>query len=234
MPQPSSDWNGCAIGKVSRRALLRLVPSPSLPLSEWIETHLRLPADVSATPGAVRLWPYQRAIADAIGDPALERVTLVKSVGVGFTTLLPGPLVSFIANEPAPILALLPTEAECCDYEALGGPHAGGGRPRGDLHGPRQAALVGARARYWWTTAWRPRNAGKPPGAPSSTTPPPSPPSPPCATWGTGDGRHPGASIVDAKLRGGRRRPCEARRAGPVNTGSRVPAAYWTGLPCWS
>ncbi len=55
-------------------------------------------------------------VADAIGDPATERVTLVKSVRVGFTTLLTGALGSFVANEPAPILALLPTEADCRDY----------------------------------------------------------------------------------------------------------------------
>ena len=31
----------------------------------------------------MRLWPYQREIADAISDPAIERVTLVKPVRVG-------------------------------------------------------------------------------------------------------------------------------------------------------
>jgi phage terminase large subunit GpA-like protein len=77
---------------------------------------VRLPDGVSALPGMVRLWPYQREIANAIGDPAIERVTLVKPVRVGFTTLLTGALGSFVANEPAPILALLPTEADCRDY----------------------------------------------------------------------------------------------------------------------
>src|SRR5215217_687319 len=108
--------DGSAIGDVRRGALLRLGPPPRLPLSEWIEAHLCLPANVSATPGAVRLWPYQRAIADPIGDPALERVTLVKSVRVGFTSLPTGALGSFVANERVPILALLPTEADCRDY----------------------------------------------------------------------------------------------------------------------
>ncbi len=67
-------------------------------------------------PGRVRLWVPQRGIADAIGDPTIERVTIVKPVRVGFTTLLTGALASFVANEPAPILALLPTEADCRDY----------------------------------------------------------------------------------------------------------------------
>jgi phage terminase large subunit GpA-like protein len=43
---------------------------------------------LSALPGAVRLWPFQREIADAISDPEIECVTLGKPVRVGFTTLL--------------------------------------------------------------------------------------------------------------------------------------------------
>jgi len=99
-----------------RRALRALIPPPHLRLSEWIETHMRLPEGVSALPGRVSLWPYQREIADAISDPELERVTLVKPVRVGFTTLLTGALASYVANEPSPILALLPTEADARDY----------------------------------------------------------------------------------------------------------------------
>ncbi len=105
-----------ALLETRRRALRALMPPPRQPLSEWIETHMRLPEGVSALPGRVNLWPYQREIADAISDPELERVTLVKPVRVGFTTLLTGALASYVANEPSPILALLPTEADCRDY----------------------------------------------------------------------------------------------------------------------
>lgn len=105
-----------ALTKVRSRALRALIPPPRLHLSEWIETHMRLPEGVSALPGRVTLWPYQREIADAISDPELERVTLVKPVRVGFTTLLTGALASYVANEPSPILALLPTEADARDY----------------------------------------------------------------------------------------------------------------------
>lgn len=101
---------------IRTRALRSLVPSPRLLLSDWIETNIRLPQGVSALPGRVRLWPYQREIADAVSDPAIERITLVKPVRVGFTTLLTGAIGSFVANEPAPILCLLPTESDCRDY----------------------------------------------------------------------------------------------------------------------
>lgn len=105
-----------AIEGARAAALASLRPPPRLRLSEWIESEMRLPEGVSALPGRVRLWPYQREIADTFSDPTIERVTLVKSVRVGFTTLLSGAIASFVANEPSPILALLPTEADCRDY----------------------------------------------------------------------------------------------------------------------
>jgi phage terminase large subunit GpA-like protein len=104
------------IETVRRNALRALIPPPRLRLSDWIEANVCLPEGVSAQPGPVKLWPFQREIADAIGDPALERVTLVKPVRVGFTTLLTSAVASFVANEPAPILCLLPAEADCRDY----------------------------------------------------------------------------------------------------------------------
>lgn len=102
--------------EIRRRALKALVPPARLSLPDWIEEEIRLPEGVSATPGRVRLWPPQRGIAEANGDLAIERVTIVKPVRVGFTTLLTAALASYVANEPSPILLLLPTEADCRDY----------------------------------------------------------------------------------------------------------------------
>ena len=102
--------------RVRAEGLAALVPPPRLRLSEWIEANVYLPAGVSAEPGPVKLWPFQREIADAIGDPLVERVTLVKPVRVGFSTLLTGALAGYVSNDPAPILALLPTEADARDY----------------------------------------------------------------------------------------------------------------------
>ena len=62
------------------------------------------------------LWPYQREIADAISNPMVERVTLVKGVRLGFTTLLTGRIGAYVANEPAAILCVLPTDSDCRDY----------------------------------------------------------------------------------------------------------------------
>jgi phage terminase large subunit GpA-like protein len=103
--------------ELARRTALRcLIPPPRLPLSDWIEANVFLPDDVSAQPGPVRLWAPQRGVADAIGDPAIERVTIVKAARIGFSTLLTGALASYVANEPAPILAVLPTEQDARGY----------------------------------------------------------------------------------------------------------------------
>ncbi|MGP2492282.1 phage terminase large subunit family protein [Mesorhizobium sp. PUT5] len=93
-----------------RAALKALIPPLKVPLSEWIEGNLVLPDDVSALPGKVRLYPYQTGIADAISDPLIERVTVVKSARIGYTSLLVGALGHHVVNDPAPVLFVLPTE----------------------------------------------------------------------------------------------------------------------------
>ena len=82
---------------VRRRALASLIPPERLPLSAWIEASVRLPQGTTAVPGPMRLWPYQRAIADSIGDPEVERVTLCKAARIGFTSLLTGALGHYVA-----------------------------------------------------------------------------------------------------------------------------------------
>jgi hypothetical protein len=59
-----------------------------------MEENIRLPAGDTAIPGPIRMWGYQRGIADAIGDPLIERVTVIKSARVGYTTLLVGALAN--------------------------------------------------------------------------------------------------------------------------------------------
>jgi len=93
------------------------VAAPKIePLSAWLEQNIRLPFGLSAESGPLRLWKTQRGIADALNDPSLERITLVKSARSGFTTLLSGLLGYHSLSDPAPILAVLPTESDCRDY----------------------------------------------------------------------------------------------------------------------
>ncbi len=104
------------LAAIRRRAMAALLPPPALPLAEWIESNVFLPATVSALPGRMRLWAYQRGICEAIDDPGIERITVIKSARVGYTSLLTATLASFVANEPCPILAVLPTFDDARDY----------------------------------------------------------------------------------------------------------------------
>lgn len=95
-----------------------LIPPPKLRMSEWIEGDkgVSIPEGVSKLPGKVRLSPLQREIADAIGDRTIERVTMVKPVRVGFTTLVTATIAGFVANDPTAIMVVLPTEDDCRGY----------------------------------------------------------------------------------------------------------------------
>src|SRR5665648_1049009 len=106
------------INETWSRAVEALRPPPQLPLSDWLEQTIRLPHGLAAEGGPLKLWPTQSGIADALADPALERVTLVKSARSGFTTLLTGLIAHHVANDPAAMLCVLPTEADCRDYMA--------------------------------------------------------------------------------------------------------------------
>ena len=64
------------IAELWSRAVEALRPPPLETLPRWIERTVRLPEGLSAEPGLVKLWPPQRATADSIGDPEVERVTL--------------------------------------------------------------------------------------------------------------------------------------------------------------
>jgi phage terminase large subunit GpA-like protein len=90
--------------------MVRVIKKRLEPLSKWLEEVVRLPAGIAAVPGPITLHPYQRAIADALADPKVERVSVLKSSRVGFTTTLVGAIAHYIAREPSPILVLMPTQ----------------------------------------------------------------------------------------------------------------------------
>lgn len=75
---------------VLARARARLAPPPAQGLADWMEEHMHLPKVVSTESGKVRLYSYQRGIADAISDPTIERVSVMKSARTGLTTLVVG------------------------------------------------------------------------------------------------------------------------------------------------
>ena len=92
-----------AIVDIRRAALEALRPPPRIELSEWIEATIRLPG-TQAEPGPMRLWPFQHAIADLIGAPEVERVSVLKSARVGYTSLLSSVIAYYVSADPSSIL----------------------------------------------------------------------------------------------------------------------------------
>lgn len=93
-----------------------LAPPPKIALADWIEESVYLPADVSATPGPMRLFAYQRGPCEAMDDPAISRVTFVKPVRIGATALIVAILANYVRNDPCNILALQPTLDDARDF----------------------------------------------------------------------------------------------------------------------
>ncbi|SLN35696.1 Phage terminase large subunit (GpA) [Aquimixticola soesokkakensis] len=101
---------------IRSRALKALRPPADMATADWIEANIFLPQNASALPGKMKLWAYQRGICDALDDPGIERVTVLKSARIGYTALLSGIIASHVANAPAPILAVQPTADDARDY----------------------------------------------------------------------------------------------------------------------
>ena len=96
---PCSIYQKCAIYAVPFALDCR--DGPCSPRSctaflRWLEEVVRLPAGIAAEPGPLRLHRYQRAIADAIADPKVERMSVLKSARIGYTTILVGAIAHYI------------------------------------------------------------------------------------------------------------------------------------------
>lgn len=86
-------------------------PPPKLTVSEWADQHRRLSSESAAEPGR---WhtaraPFQRGIMDALNDPTVEEVVVMKSAQVGASEIILNAIAYFSDQDPAPILCLQPT-----------------------------------------------------------------------------------------------------------------------------
>lgn len=96
------------------KAALR--PPPKLTLSAWADRHFRLSAESAAEPGRWRTLPYQRGILDAITDPAVTRISVMKSARVGYTKCINAAIAYHIHHDPCSILAVQPTVEDAEGY----------------------------------------------------------------------------------------------------------------------
>lgn len=98
----------------SRRAEVvgaTFAPKSTLTLSQWADKYRQLSADLGE-PGQWRTSrvPYLREIMDAISDPRVSRVSVMKSARIGATQALDLNEIGYcVHQEPAPIIVALPT-----------------------------------------------------------------------------------------------------------------------------
>ncbi len=104
------------LARAVAETLSRWAPPPKIKLADWIEANVTLPADVSATPGAMVLFSYQRGICDAADDTTISRISFIKPVRIGATALITAIVGAYVQNDPCNILALQPTLDDARDF----------------------------------------------------------------------------------------------------------------------
>jgi phage terminase large subunit GpA-like protein len=108
-----------AIG--SARALFRRVmgawkPPKIQKLSDWADEKFYLSAESAAEPGRWHTIPYQRGIMDAMSDPDIEFVWVMKSARVGWTKIINAKIASHADQDPCAILLVQPTVEDAEGY----------------------------------------------------------------------------------------------------------------------
>jgi phage terminase large subunit GpA-like protein len=93
-----------------------LLPPPKLTLSEWAERYAVLSRETSAQTGRFRAFGYQRGMLDAVTDPAVEKISVMKSARVGYTKLMDHAVGYFIHQDPSPILVVQPRVEDAESY----------------------------------------------------------------------------------------------------------------------
>lgn len=94
---------------VIERAMRAWQPPPRLTLSEWADRFFVLSAESAAQPGRWKTLPYQVGIMNAITDPTVEHVSVMKSARVGYTLCVSAAIGYYMHQDPASMLVVQPT-----------------------------------------------------------------------------------------------------------------------------
>jgi phage terminase large subunit GpA-like protein len=102
--------------KLERAAYRAFKPPEKLTLSEWADRYAFLSAESSAEGGRWHTLPYQKGIMDAITDPRVEQVTVMKSARVGYSKILNHAIAFHVHQDPCPIMLVQPTIEDAQGY----------------------------------------------------------------------------------------------------------------------
>jgi len=105
-----------SLDRIAETALQAFKPPEKLTLSEWADRFAYLSVESSAEGGRWHTLPYQKGIMDAISDPKLEQITLMKSARVGYSKILNHVIAYHIHQDPCPIMLVQPTIEDAQGY----------------------------------------------------------------------------------------------------------------------
>ena len=105
-----------SLTELEKKAYLAFKPPKKLSLSEWADEYAYLSAESSAEGGRWHTLPYQKAIMDAITDPKIEQVTVMKSARVGYSKILNHIIAYHIHQDPCGIMVVQPTIEDAAGY----------------------------------------------------------------------------------------------------------------------
>jgi phage terminase large subunit GpA-like protein len=98
------------------RAFAAWNPPRRLNLSQWADEHFYLSPESAAEPGRWHTLPYQRGIMDAITDPTITHVTVMKSARVGYTKCINATIGYYMHQDPCPVMVVQPTIEDAQGY----------------------------------------------------------------------------------------------------------------------
>ena len=101
---------------ILNKAFLAFKPPEKLSLSQWADRNAYLSLESSSDGGRWKTLPYQKGICDAMTDPDIEQVTVMKSARVGYTKILNHLIAYHIHQDPCPIMVVQPTIEDATGY----------------------------------------------------------------------------------------------------------------------
>ena len=104
------------ISELMRGALETFRPPEKLTLSDWADRYAFLSAESSAEAGRWHTLPYQKGMMDAVTDPTVEQITVMKSARVGYTKMINHAIGYHVHQDACPIMVVQPTVEDAQGY----------------------------------------------------------------------------------------------------------------------
>ena len=105
-----------SIFDLEKKAYAAFLPPKKLSLSAWADEYAYLSVESSAEGGRWRTLPYQKGIMDAVTDPNVEQISVMKSARVGYSKILNHIIGYHIHNDPTSIMLVQPTIEDATGY----------------------------------------------------------------------------------------------------------------------